>query len=170
VDFQNNIALDGDDMPYVIFPDGADSGKASVMKYDGSWVYAGNTGFSAGQIWYPNIATDANNNVYVEYYDEGDSLKMTVKKYEVTTTVREVSTDEDILIWPNPANELVTVHAKPLSGNSGIIVMNSLGQEIYCRAFIQNETIIDVSDWSAGIYFIMLNDGERQSVQKLIVQ
>ncbi len=81
-DYQNNIAIDGNNTPYVIFPDWVYSGKAAVMKYNGaSWVQVGNIAFSSGEIWYPNIATDAWNNVYVEFYDDGNSDKISVMKF-----------------------------------------------------------------------------------------
>ncbi|MEP7167901.1 MAG: T9SS type A sorting domain-containing protein [Bacteroidota bacterium] len=157
VDYQNNIAIDGNNIPYVIFPDGAYSGKATVMNYNGSsWVTTGNAGFSTGEIWYPNIVTDALNNIFVEYYDAADSNKVSVMKFGNTNSVNEVNVNNTLLLYPNPSNSEVTIHFQNTSlpsQNSQLLFTDVFGKEIYKQVINQSETTIDVSNWSEGIYF-----------------
>jgi len=155
VDYQNNFALDGNNMPYVVFPDGAYNWRASVMKFDGaSWVYAGNTGFSSsGQIWFPNILTDTLNNVYVEYYDETDSNKISVLKLEIENSIADRKEEEMISMFPNPANDKISFSIPDESEVYELHIKNTIGQIVYTQPSKENKIVADISSLVAGIYF-----------------
>jgi hypothetical protein len=78
-------ALDANNMPYVAFADGANSNKATVMKFNGtSWVTVGTAGFSASSNVYNfSIVFDASNMPYVAYVG-GDNL-IEVKHFNGTS-------------------------------------------------------------------------------------
>jgi hypothetical protein len=168
VDYQNNIALDGNNMPYVIFPDGAFNWRASVMKYDGaSWVYAGNTGFSSsGQIWYPNILTDTLNNVYVEYYDETDSNKISVLKLEIENYITDRKEDKMLCMFPNPANDKISFYIPDESGNYELHIKNTIGQIVYTQLSEANKIVVDISSLVAGVYFYEIRMGSSSPALK----
>ncbi len=78
-----SLALDSNNTPYVAYQDGANDGKATVMKYDGAnWVNVGTAGFSAGGAPFPSLALDSNNTPYVAYSDKANGEKVTVMKYD----------------------------------------------------------------------------------------
>ncbi|MDP4133173.1 MAG: S-layer homology domain-containing protein, partial [Bacillota bacterium] len=78
-----SMVIDSSGTPYVAYMDGGNSGKATVMKYDGSnWVAVGDTGFSSGEAYYMKMAMDNNGVLYVAYMDGGNSKKATVMKYD----------------------------------------------------------------------------------------
>ena len=67
--------------PYVAYQD-ANSGKATVMKYDGSsWAVVGNSGFSAGRAPSISLAMAPDGTPYVSYVDVANGNKATVMKY-----------------------------------------------------------------------------------------
>ena len=75
-----SIAIDRSGTPYVVYRDY--SGKATVMKYNGSsWETVGSAGFSAGRADYTSIAIDSSGTPYVVYKDYGNLRKATVMKY-----------------------------------------------------------------------------------------
>lgn len=70
--------------PYVAFVDSANSGKATVLKYNGtSWVAVGDPGFSAGGAIYTSLVFPTGSTTpYLAYRDEANSSKATVMKYD----------------------------------------------------------------------------------------
>jgi hypothetical protein len=81
-----SLAIDSNGTPYVVFKDIAHSGKATVMKYNGTmWEIVGAPGFSAGEAEFTSIAVDRFGNPYVVYMDVANSNKATVMKYNGIT-------------------------------------------------------------------------------------
>lgn len=74
---------------YAAFADGANGGKVSVKKYDGSsWSTVGSAGFSAGVAVYPSLTIDPNTGEpYLAYSDAGSGNKIAVKRYNGTSWV-----------------------------------------------------------------------------------
>jgi hypothetical protein len=63
-----HIAIDGNNMPYVVYGDESNGGRITVRKFDGtSWTIVGVAGFSTNPAFHLNIALDANNIPYVIY-------------------------------------------------------------------------------------------------------
>ena len=79
-----SLALDSSGVPYVAYRDGANSNKATVMKYDSGsvWVPVGSAGFSADAVGFTSLALDSNNVPYVAYTDVANGFKATVMKYD----------------------------------------------------------------------------------------
>ncbi len=77
------LALDKNDVPYVVFVDNADrlNNRLTAMKYSGGkWVLVGSAGFSTDTAWDPNIEFDKFNVPYVSYREQA-SGKATVMKF-----------------------------------------------------------------------------------------
>jgi hypothetical protein len=83
VAYYTSLALDSSGVPYVAYRDGANSNKATVMKYDSGsgWVPVGSAGFSAGQADDTSLALDSSGVPYVAYTDLANGSKATVMKY-----------------------------------------------------------------------------------------
>jgi len=81
-----SLAIGPQNYPYVAFQDWGNSNKATVMKcpgVGGTWVNAGNAGFSDGPAYYTSLAFNpANGMPYIAYSDDSHNKKITVKKFD----------------------------------------------------------------------------------------
>ncbi len=81
--YYTDLALDSHNTPYIVFYDLDHTGKATVMKYNGTaWEIVGAAGFSAGTVADTSIALDSSDTPYVVYQDGGSGGKATVMKYD----------------------------------------------------------------------------------------
>ncbi len=87
----NDLVFDASGIPYVVIWDMSLSGKATVVKYDGSkWDVVGSAGFSDGAAYYPSIAKTSKDSLYVVYRDGGSGANIysaTCKKYNGSSWV-----------------------------------------------------------------------------------
>ena len=77
-----SMAIDNDNVPYIVYRDGTNSNKVTVKKYNGiSWVNLGLEGFSETPGGNTVISIDSNNVPYVAYSDYTNTNKKAVKRY-----------------------------------------------------------------------------------------
>lgn len=74
-------------------------------------------------------------------------------------------TQDNLVIYPNPANEHVNV---VLNKDSFIEITDIQGRTVFYSKYTSGVQAIDVSDLNTGIYFVTTNDQRQQS--KLIIQ
>ncbi len=84
--------------------------------------------------------------------------------------IKELELKQNMQVFPNPAQNTITIS---YPGNqleeSTIEILTSLGQIVYTKSIVSNETI-DISNLSNGLYFIHLKgNGLNVSSQKLII-
>ena len=85
-----------------------------------------------------------------------------------STTNTEIINFNEILIYPNPSNNLVNINSQELI--SKITINNILGEVVFEKYPNQAFTAIDVSSFSSNFYTIKVMYGERQKVKKLLIQ
>lgn len=86
---------------------------------------------------------------------------------EETLTVETYEQEkETFTIYPNPTTS--TFKMRGVEGSSQIEIYSVLGQYIHSE-IVTNESIIDVSNFSKGLYFIRLYQEIGVSIQKLII-
>lgn len=96
----------------------------------------------------------------------GSVLWIDNASYSYPTRVEQVlGKENEIFISPNPSNGVFTVQSQ--SKNSKTIdVYNLLGDKIYSTS----SNKVDISQSPKGVYFVKLNDGERNFTKKIVVQ
>ena len=97
--------------------------------------------------------------------------------YVITSAgVLENTFENKILIFPNPANRLLTVSFEPLNNENVIVeLMSSTGQIVYSKiventAFEKCNLKIKTSDFSNGLYFLVIQNGNKQLTRKLVIE
>jgi len=78
-----------------------------------------------------------------------------------------------VMVYPNPANNAVTIEAKNLSAQNMTISISDITGWILLQKNIENTTgnisaVMDINALSPGMYFVNLNTGPLQYVTKII--
>ncbi|MFA6403678.1 MAG: M20/M25/M40 family metallo-hydrolase [Salinivirgaceae bacterium] len=76
--------------------------------------------------------------------------------------------DQELIIWPNPAQKEFTIKTNA----QGLIrISNELGQIIYTTFLLEenNQKLVDVSQWSKGLYVVTYQNYHSIRTQKLII-
>ncbi len=79
---------------------------------------------------------------------------------------------KNVTVYPNPASSQLTVLFEAQSANSTIIMTDITGKQVYNQqvessSFTQHT--MDVSNFTKGIYFLNVINGNSRSVQKVVV-
>ena len=75
-------------------------------------------------------------------------------------------------IFPNPSNSFINVsfNTEVVNNKLDVKVMNALGQEIALfENILETSLIINVSNYSNGMYYLVVNDNLNTSIRKFIV-
>ena len=77
--------------------------------------------------------------------------------YETTLGIGE--SNATLAVYPNPANESVTIHGE----NLGVIsIYNAMGQKVDTFFSEESQLVIPTSQYQNGIYFVKTSNGETQ--------
>ena len=97
----------------------------------------------------------------------------TAKTYTVTVvrdaplTSAEISEALPARVYPNPTDDIVTLEFEA-SGVYNLTLMDITGKALL-RQIAEGQTVqIDLSAYPAGIYLLMMSDGKRQSITRIV--
>lgn len=88
-----------------------------------------------------------------------------------TTSVNEIVSDDEISVFPNPANNMVTVSFQ--SNTSDEIILTDMYGKVCYTENINNKSsvVLDLTPYSSGIYFLkIINQKEKKSASKKIIK
>ena len=80
------------------------------------------------------------------------------------------SATEKMLIYPNPANNLLTVSNLPISFNGSVAIYNTMGQILFSEQKKGSQFSMDVSHFETGIYLIQLREENGQIVTQIFIK
>ncbi|WMI70274.1 T9SS type A sorting domain-containing protein [Mangrovimonas sp. YM274] len=73
-------------------------------------------------------------------------------------------------IAPNPGVSELNIKLPNLVDNVEVTVFTLLGKQIHNSVLLNEQTSIDVSDWSAGIYLVKLKSGNKSIIKRFFKQ
>lgn len=92
-----------------------------------------------------------------EFYTYIDDVSLSL-----CTEIEEQNTNTEINIYPNPAKEELYIKNNSLSGKekTEIIITDVSGRKML-QQIINNQSLINIKSFNAGIYFIEINNGKN---------
>ncbi|GAB5518200.1 MAG: hypothetical protein RhofKO_04510 [Rhodothermales bacterium] len=94
--------------------------------------------------------------------------RFTIEPATNTATEDEPSLDIDLMLYPNPATETVTLEHSIRTPDAQVEVFNLLGQRVHHEALRLDRHRLDVHDWAPGLYLVRLTDGKHLLVQQAL--
>src|SRR5690606_12796200 len=101
----------------------------------------------------------------VQYDKDGKSA---VLGEQALTFLNNVQTE----IYPNPANQQVTVKLSGLDGTATLDLVSITGQTLFSKTYrisAANEITVDLSGIAAGTYVLWINKNKENSDRKTLV-
>jgi hypothetical protein len=94
--------------------------------------------------------------------------------YGALSTTQNVA-DNTITIYPNPANDHITIDCGNLANVAGyqIKIVNTLGQEVFSGAMNTQQYVVPLNTWTGtGVYFVKIYDANNNllNTKKIILQ
>lgn len=131
-------------------------------------VYADNIEYVNDSLFNAYFSLPNQNAVYdlVVKGDHSALLKRCVDY--LANSVENINDDSNVLIYPVPANQFIYVQNKE-DGIAQLEIKNCFGQCMLVRQ-INSVSLIELNDFSAGIYYITININNKTFIRKLIVE
>jgi hypothetical protein len=76
-------------------------------------------------------------------------------------------TEKHLLIYPNPATNIITINSIQDTGRGALQIYNITGKEIWKQDFKEGSKTIDISSFSKGIYLVKLTTGRSTFTGKI---
>jgi hypothetical protein len=73
-----------------------------------------------------------------------------------------------INVYPNPANEKITISSPSITGNTQLSIFNVNGEKVIERTLIDNETQLDISGLPQGVYFVRVQNETMVQVSNMV--
>ena len=149
----------------------------------GAWAQVASTAGTQNTLVDPAYASYSNGNWRVETAwgitctPTRASINTTRSNIKHTSVVSGINSQQDLdatNIYPNPANENVSIELKESILNANIRIMNSIGQLVYEQTIIatgNSKTIkqINTGNYAKGIYTIVIETNKAKVFKKLVV-
>jgi hypothetical protein len=140
------------------------AGQFTILKAQGGGTYVWNPGGMAGSG--PVVTPAATTTYTVVGTVNGCPSAPGMITVNVTTCtgLEDLSTHNEISVYPNPSNGIFTVSSANNTGKLDVAVVNMLGQTVKSEnSKDPKSVVIDMSTFSKGVYYlkIQMNDGSK---------
>ena len=95
-----------------------------------------------------------------------DDKDQYVLSFYYSETGVQDNAEDKVGIYPNPANEKITIEAQNINE---IYISNVMGQKIYETSVNDDQVVVDVNDFPSGIYMIRVVTDEYEVTKRITV-
>jgi hypothetical protein len=90
--------------------------------------------------------------------------------HSTRTFVKNQEEHQNIKLYPNPANDLVSIDVDGIDLMNEFTIIDINGKSVYNRTSPNSNLTIDLKQFSSGVYYLIIKNKEGTSREKLIVQ
>lgn len=144
-------------------------GPQTLLRNDGSNIYSDITPASF-QSSVPCSFADMDNDGDPDILlisQSGGSFASTIYRNENITVIKEINSESTIQVYPNPANDILTIQLNSATKDFTLTVFNTLGEQVFKSSTSKN---LDVSSFLQGMYFIQIKSNNHDYQSKFIKQ
>jgi hypothetical protein len=110
------------------------------------------------------------NNV-VNYYNGWSYAPYISLNFDPKLNVNDFDQNEaGFAVFPNPADEAITIKTSILLNNASISILDLNGKELKSTKLSGIESKINTSDLISGVYFVRVSNGNISKTEKLIIK
>ncbi len=113
------------------------------------------------------VGTQVLNHAGIFFDDNGVVMTNTVMNTVCSPTAVPVVGNSNISVYPNPANDELTIKTDQTVYHS-FIITNSLGQSLLQQDISAPQTTVNIQSLPAGLYYITFRGDNGQAVQKFV--
>ncbi|MEM6317435.1 MAG: T9SS type A sorting domain-containing protein [Bacteroidota bacterium] len=90
----------------------------------------------------------------------------------LSVSVEESLTEDDFSVFPNPAtdNLVIELVANLEDSNNQVVIYNALGQIVQEQTLAGQQTILDISDLKAGMYWVKVATEKGIGVREIVIE
>jgi hypothetical protein len=103
--------------------------------------------------------------IYYHQKDDSNVYKIFLRYRTQSTGITEPFTKGKLNVHPNPTKDKVNITLPSTDSNFEIVIFSSLGQKIFSTS---TSTIIDISGFTNGVYFLTLKQKDNIWTSKII--
>lgn len=104
--------------------------------------------------------TDGGNNLYIDDINIGD----------LPTGITDDNEKEDLLMYPNPSKDNITIEYSDKSNFERVEILNTLGELVLSQQInSQRKITLSTTNLTLGLYYVHLTGAKNSEVKKLII-
>src|SRR5690554_4244257 len=130
-----------------------------------------NTDYNGGEDYGSAIALQPDNKIILvgNTFTSSGTSEILVARYDNTVLGTDDFQSLGFSLYPNPANDYITIDLNGTSSNYQVAIFDVLGKNVY-NTEIEGTKQIDVSALAAGAYFVKLNSNSQSTTIRFIKQ
>ncbi|MFO0355900.1 MAG: C25 family cysteine peptidase [Sphingobacteriaceae bacterium] len=148
------------------------TGAVSLNGLPGGGSYIG-SGVS-GSNFDPNVAGNGNHVITYSYTDANNCVNTAsvLMNVNACAALIENTISSNLNVFPNPAQDIVTINTTIDSDNLQLTIYNAVGQTLTTKTLTKGTRsyVLNVNDYARGVYFVKASANAQTQVIKFILQ
>jgi hypothetical protein len=93
-------------------------------------------------------------------------------KEQVNLSVEDKTAANEFKVYPNPSSGTVNISTEGFTGETDLSVFSITGKKVFEKSYktMRQNTSINLSNLATGVYLMKVNNGDKTSVKKIVIE